>query len=509
MAPEVIVQDCHYDERVDMWSVGCLLYMLIGGYPPFQDQNHRGLFRKIKGADYCFHDAYWKNVSIPAKQLISSLLTTDPDYRCTAAMALEQSSWLKLEDRRLSDNDLSDSLTEIKKFHSKRLLKSAVHAVMWSVRTKFKTTNQELPKQIQEWDEQDEKQNTSADKPLKTDVRPTLKFHEAYTMGPELHKSNAAVIHQCINRETNEVFAVKMFDRRNDKSKSALGKSIAETVLHEVAVLKALKHQHVIEIVDFFDEADFFYLVMELMEGGDVFDRIIQMKQYTEKDARDLARILLEGVQHLHAQGVAHRDLKPQNLLLKSKDDNATIKLADFGFACKVHTPQSLTTRCGTPTYVAPEILKNIPYDQSVDMWSVGVILYVLLCGYPPFSDPNQGALFSKIRTGEWEFVADDWAHVSDDAKDLIRQLLVVDPVRRLTATKALETSWLQVNDEELKRKDLSGSLEEMKRRKPTLKGVARGIMWAAKAAAVQKAAREDPESADLNDSKQAQRIII
>jgi len=120
VAPEVLVQNCRYDQRVDLWSVGCLLYMILGGYPPFQDRNHRGLFKKIQGGDYVFHDTYWKNVSVPAKQLIANLLTVDPRYRCPAKNALESCSWLKMDGTLLSSHHLTASKGEIKKFHARR-----------------------------------------------------------------------------------------------------------------------------------------------------------------------------------------------------------------------------------------------------------------------------------------------------------------------------------------------------------------------------------------------------
>lgn len=478
VAPEVLVQDCRYNYMADMWSVGCLLYMLIGGYPPFQDKNHRGLFRKIRGADFCFHEAYWKNVSVSAKQLISSLLTTDPKYRCSASMALEKSNWLKIKDNRLEENDLSSSLGELKAFQARRSLKGAMQAVLWSVRSKFRTVgDKEFSEQIESWDRDDEAK-TRVNQALLTSVRPTLRFDDVYELIERIHESSSSAIWVCKHKERGEIFAVKQIDRKKGQVKSINGKSWEEAVLHELAVLKALNHPNIIQIQDFFESDKYFYLVMEHMEGGDVFERVMKLKRYTEKDARDLAKSLLEAVAHMHGQGICHRDLKPQNLLLKSKDDDADIKVADFSFACRVHTPQSLTTRCGTPSYVAPEILKNIPYDQSSDMWSVGVILYVLLCGYPPFMDDNQGILFQKIRTGEWEFADKDWKNISEEAKELIRNLLLVDPLRRLKATEALESPWLLAEDKQLSEKDLSNVVDSIKTKTTKLKTVARTIMW-------------------------------
>lgn len=261
---------------------------------------------------------YWKNVSVSAKQLISSLLTVDPRYRCTAKMALENSAWLKIKDTSLQSNDLSTSLSEIRKFQARHLLKGAMHAVRWSVKAKFKSVDEAgFSKQIKEWDVKDEanmKEGGQSD-PFLTNNRPTLKFDEVYEIKEQIHKGRAAVIWECVRKLDGAELAVKVIKRQQGGgSKSVTGKSATETVLHEVTVLKSLKHKYILGIVDFFDEEDIFYLVMERLRGGDVFDRILQKKHYTEKHARDLAKFLIEAVAHMHRSGIAHRDLKPQNL---------------------------------------------------------------------------------------------------------------------------------------------------------------------------------------------------
>jgi calcium/calmodulin-dependent protein kinase I len=265
-----------------------------------------------------------------------------------------------------------------------------------------------------------------------------------------LHNGQTAKVYECTNKRTHAVFALKMIERKQ-KSRKSVKKTMAEMVLREVAILDSLKHQHIIEVKELFEDDDHFFLVMEYMRGGDVFEKLLEVKKYSEKDARKLSKSLLQAAAFFHSQNVAHRDLKPQNLLLKSKNDLCDIVISDFGFACRVHTPQSLTTRCGTPSYVAPEVLKNAPYDQAVDMWSIGVIIYVVLCGYPPFTDQNQSELFRKIRMSNWKFKGEEWENVSEEAKDLIRGLLVANPIQRLTAAKALQCSWFnQDNDDQV-----------------------------------------------------------
>ena len=167
---------------------------------------------------------------------------------------------------------------------------------------------------------------------------------------------------------------------------------------------------------------------------------------------------------------------------LQSKDNDSDIRIADFGFSRRVHTPQSLTNRCGTPTYVAPEILKNIPHDTKADMWSVGVIIYVLLVGYPPFMEDKQADLFRKIRSGEYEFFEEDWEGISEEAKDLIKSLLVTDPLQRLTAVQALENPWFEDgNDNRLSSRSLTGSLRIIREKRKSLRAIATAVMWLSK----------------------------
>ncbi|EED90520.1 predicted protein, partial [Thalassiosira pseudonana CCMP1335] len=233
-------------------------------------------------------------------------------------------------------------------------------------------------------------------------------------------------------------YAIKCIER------SKLNEEDTQALLDEVTILSKLHTcPHIIKLYDFFEEPSMYYLVMETMHGGELFDRIVQKSFYNEKEARGVCRILLEAICFCHDQRVAHRDLKPENLLLRSLTDDSSVKIADFGFAKIVKQPQSLKTQCGTPGYVAPEILNGVPYDESADMWSVGVILYILLGGYPPFIEDNQRRLFRKIRKGQYEFHDEYWGTVSEDAKMLISNLLVVDSSQRLSAREALNSNWI------------------------------------------------------------------
>lgn len=253
-------------------------------------------------------------------------------------------------------------------------------------------------------------------------------------------------------------YAVKCVDRKKltEEDKVAL--------IEEVNILKEFDHPHVINLYDFFEESSHYYLVMEIMSGGELFDRVVAKLYYNEKEARDTCKILLEAVGYCHQNKVAHRDLKPENLLLQSSTNDSDIKIADFGFAKRVARPNSLTTQCGTPGYVAPEILEGVPYDTKADMWSIGVILYILLGGYPPFIEKNQRNLFRKIRNGDYEFHEEYWGGVSSDAKNLISSLLTVKPANRYSAEQALADKWICGDDETLAANDLGANLEKFKK---------------------------------------------
>lgn len=282
-------------------------------------------------------------------------------------------------------------------------------------------------------------------------------FSEVYKLGKQLGEGAFSVVKEGQNRQSQKSFAIKIV------TKAKLSKEDEVALKDEIDVLKDMEHKHIIRLYDVFEEPHHYYLVTEKMGGGELFDRIVQKSYYNEKEARDTCLILLSAIHYCHDQKVAHRDLKPENLLLTSEKDDSSIKIADFGFAKRVKTPKSLTTQCGTPGYVAAEILEGQPYDTQADMWSIGVIVYILLGGYPPFIESNQRTLFRKIRKGQYEFHEEYWGQVSEDAKDLIRSLLTVNPDKRLSATKALSNKWIGADASTLASMDLGTNLEKFK----------------------------------------------
>uniref|UniRef100_A0A671R1Q2 Calcium/calmodulin-dependent protein kinase type 1D-like n=1 Tax=Sinocyclocheilus anshuiensis TaxID=1608454 RepID=A0A671R1Q2_9TELE len=211
---------------------------------------------------------------------------------------------------------------------------------------------------------------------------------------------------------------------------------------NEIKVLKRIKHDNVVGLEDFYETRTHYYLVMELVSGGELFDRILDRGVYTEKDASRVIKQVLEAVSYLHQNSIVHRDLKPENLLYYSPDESAKIMISDFGLS-KMADHGVMSTACGTPGYVAPEVLGQKPYSKAVDCWSIGVITYILLSGYPPFYEENETRLFSKIMKAEYAFHSPYWDEISESAKDFIRHMLEKNPNKRFTTEQALSHPWI------------------------------------------------------------------
>ncbi|GMH48234.1 hypothetical protein TrRE_jg1956 [Triparma retinervis] len=200
------------------------------------------------------------------------------------------------------------------------------------------------------------------------------------------------------------------------------------------------------------------------MAGGELFDRIVAKKFYNELDARDCIRSILSALSYIHHGKIAHRDLKPENLLLATLTNDNDVKIADFGFAKKCSTTNCLKTQCGTPGYVAPEILEGKKYDYAADMWSIGVIMYIIIGGYPPFYEDNQNLLFKKIKRGDYEFHPEFWNDISPEAKDLIGRCITVDPKKRISCADAVSHPWMGRDKRILSGQDLAKNLQQFKR---------------------------------------------
>uniref|UniRef100_A0A8C6NNU3 calcium/calmodulin-dependent protein kinase n=1 Tax=Nothobranchius furzeri TaxID=105023 RepID=A0A8C6NNU3_NOTFU len=212
----------------------------------------------------------------------------------------------------------------------------------------------------------------------------------------------------------------------------------------EARICRLLKHPNIVRLHDSISEEGFHYLVFDLVTGGELFEDIVAREYYSEADASHCIQQILESVHHCHVNGIVHRDLKPENLLLASKLKGAAVKLADFGLAIEVQGDQQAWFGfAGTPGYLSPEVLRKDPYGKPVDMWACGVILYILLVGYPPFWDEDQHRLYQQIKAGAYDFPSPEWDTVTPEAKDLINKMLTINPSKRITAAEALKHPWI------------------------------------------------------------------
>jgi calcium/calmodulin-dependent protein kinase I len=271
---------------------------------------------------------------------------------------------------------------------------------------------------------------------------------EFYKFGKEIGKGGFSVVYKATERATGKKYAIKRIQKDEE------GVDI-ELLKREIYIMKKVDHPNILKLFEVFEDDDYFFLVLELVEGLELFDKIVDRGNYSEKDAANIVKQILEAVKYLHEEGIVHRDLKPENLLSAGEGEGEVVKVADFGFA-KNFGEEKLVTSCGSPGYVAPEVLTEDSYTNAVDMWSVGVIIYILLSGYPPFYDESPPKIFKKITEAKYDFDDPVWDDISDLAKDLIRKLLVKDPSERLSAKKCLKHPWITGGAVD---KDVKGSL--------------------------------------------------
>lgn len=188
-------------------------------------------------------------------------------------------------------------------------------------------------------------------------------------------------------------------------------------------------------------------MVMELMQGGELFDQILEKEYFSELEAREATKAIIDAIAYCHSQGILHRDIKPENLLLQSKELGiSSLKIADFGLARLLEEGSLASTTCGTPGYVAPEVLKQKPYGKECDIWSIGVVAFILLSGTPPFYEEDNFALFEQIKACKYDFDVETWNTVSDEAKDFISKILVADPEKRITAEAMMQHPWMNMD---------------------------------------------------------------
>ncbi|XP_042572704.1 calcium/calmodulin-dependent protein kinase type II delta 2 chain isoform X1 [Cyprinus carpio] len=264
------------------------------------------------------------------------------------------------------------------------------------------------------------------------------RFTDEYQLFEELGKGAFSVVRRCVKISSGQEYAAKII---NTKKLSARDHQKLE---REARICRLLKHPNIVRLHDSISEEGFHYLVFDLVTGGELFEDIVAREYYSEADASHCIQQILESVHHCHVNGIVHRDLKPENLLLASKMKGAAVKLADFGLAIEVQGDQQAWFGfAGTPGYLSPEVLRKDPYGKPVDMWACGVILYILLVGYPPFWDEDQHRLYQQIKAGAYDFPSPEWDTVTPEAKDLINKMLTINPSKRITAAEALKHPWI------------------------------------------------------------------
>ncbi|XP_032370887.1 calcium/calmodulin-dependent protein kinase (CaM kinase) II beta 1 isoform X47 [Etheostoma spectabile] len=264
------------------------------------------------------------------------------------------------------------------------------------------------------------------------------RFTDEYQLYEELGKGAFSVVRRCVKLCTGQEYAAKII---NTKKLSARDHQKLE---REARICRLLKHHNIVRLHDSISEEGFHYLLFDLVTGGELFEDIVAREYYSEADASHCIHQILDSVHHIHQHDIVHRDLKPENLLLASKCKNAAVKLADFGLAIEVQGDQQAWFGfAGTPGYLSPEVLRKEAYGKPVDIWACGVILYILLVGYPPFWDEDQHKLYQQIKAGAYDFPSPEWDTVTPEAKNLINQMLTINPAKRITAQEALKHPWV------------------------------------------------------------------
>jgi calcium-dependent protein kinase len=260
-----------------------------------------------------------------------------------------------------------------------------------------------------------------------------------YKIGKTLGEGAYGKVYQVQHRTTGMIRGMKAI-----KKKSVL-KEEQEKLFSEVSILKDLDHPNIVKLYELYQDENYYYLIMEFCTGGELFDRIQAMHSFTEKIAAEYMKQILSAVVYCHSKGIVHRDLKPENLLLDSKGLDARLKVIDFGTSKKFTSGTKMTQKFGTAYYIAPEVL-NKNYDEKCDVWSCGVIMYILLCGYPPFGGANDREILQKVKLGRYKFDEEDWGKISEEAKTLIKRMLTFNPADRINAREALNDKWIQNN---------------------------------------------------------------
>ena len=267
-------------------------------------------------------------------------------------------------------------------------------------------------------------------------IHKTHNISKEYILGKTLGKGDFSHVRLAIHKDTKQDRAVKIIQKKKVDMKE---------LLTEISIVSKLSHPSIMQVYEVFEDTTNVYIVSEYCKGGELFDIISKKGNFSEKEACIIMEQLLSGICYSHKNGIVHRDLKPENILLEDKSRNLEIKIVDWGYATQMKQRERLHEMDGISYYIAPEVLEG-DYDEKCDIWSCGVILYILLCGYAPFYGENDKEIYNQVLKGEYDFPKEEWQNVSEEAKNLVQKMLEKDTKKRITALDALQDKWFKIN---------------------------------------------------------------
>ncbi|XP_040831094.1 ribosomal protein S6 kinase alpha-5 isoform X4 [Ochotona curzoniae] len=469
MAPDIVRGgDSGHDKAVDWWSLGVLMYELLTGASPFTVDGEKNSQAEISRRILKSEPPYPQEMSAVAKDLIQRLLMKDPKKRLGCGprdadeikehLFFQKINWEDLAAKKvpapfkpvirdeLDVSNFAEEFTEMEPTYSPAALPQSCERLFQGYSfvapsILFKR-NAALVDPLQ--------LHLGVERPGATGVARSAMmkdspFYQHYDLDMKdkpLGEGSFSICRKCVHKKSNQEFAVKIISKRMEANTQK-----------EITALKLCEgHPNIVKLHEVFHDQLHTFLVMELLNGGELFERIKKKKHFSETEASYIMRKLVSAVSHMHDVGVVHRDLKPENLLFTDENDNLEIKVIDFGFArLKPPDNQPLKTPCFTLHYAAPELLSHTGYDESCDLWSLGVILYTMLSGQVPFQSHDRSLtctsaveIMKKIKKGDFSFEGEAWKNVSQEAKDLIQGLLTVDPNKRLKMSGLRYNEWLQ-----------------------------------------------------------------
>ncbi|OXB76577.1 UNVERIFIED_CONTAM: hypothetical protein H355_011197 [Colinus virginianus] len=459
MAPEVVNRRGH-TQSADWWSFGVLMFEMLTGSLPFQGKDRKETMALILKAKLGMPQF----LSIEAQSLLRALFKRNPSNRLGAGFdGVEEIKrhpffitidWNKLYRKEIKPpfkpavGRPEDTFHFDPEFTSRTPTDSPGVPPSANAHHLFRGFSFVASNLVQEPAQQDVHKITVH--PIVQQLHGNnIHFTDGYEIKEDIGIGSYSVCKRCVHKATETEFAVKIID----KSKRDPSEEIE-------ILLRYGQHPNIITLKDVYDDGKYVYLVMELMRGGELLDRILQQKCFSEREASAVLCTITRTVDYLHSQGVVHRDLKPSNILYMDESGNPdSIRICDFGFAKQLRAENGLLmTPCYTANFVAPEVLKRQGYDAACDIWSLGILLYTMLAGFTPFAngpDDTPEEILARIGSGKYALTGGNWDSVSDNAKDIVSKMLHVDPHQRLTAVQVLRHPWI-VNREYLSQNQLS-----------------------------------------------------